>query len=463
MKNSLRNAFKTIKHSLKETGIKKLILILVFILLCSCTFTAYQFFEREYISHITLTLNYANGRNGLMPSGARFNILEIKSNEVIKGALSRLGDSSLSVEAVKSRIRINAKMPSTAIDTVESAVAGSKDYSYCPSEFMIYYSQENKFAKNRTDEFLKALAESYKDYFYKNHALRNVVLEFSIDEDFDKYDYNEQYQVISDKIASMLSYLNQRQLENDSFNAKSTGYSFGNLISLLGNVNSVDLEKLNAYIVQNGISKDNKLLVNKQQYSIDRKMLQYNMLYQGSQISKDAMEEYDEHLASVAFIPTVDDQNEFYMARTKTGIDDLATQSYNSGLSAVEKKKVIDKHKYMIVQFGKVKNASRKQSESVEKMISSICRDLNKISKLAVMTDNEYIKEKYNNYITFYHTKTHNYKAYIITFFKILFVLILLALILVVLLEKLKKNVAYRRLVNSVENASHHFIKKAER
>lgn len=463
MKNSLLSAIKTIKLSLKETGIKKLILLLVFIFLCSCTYTAYQFFEREYISHITLTLNYANGRNGLTPSGARFNILDIKSDEVIKGALKRFGDSPLTVESVKSRIRISAKMPASTIDTVEAAVVGSKDYSYCPSEFMIYYSQKNKLAKNRTDEFLKALADSYKEYFYENHASSNVILEFDIDDNFEHYDYAEQYQVIYDKIASMLSYLNQRQIENDNFCSKATGYSFGNLISLLGNINSVDLEKLNAYIIQNGISKDNKLLVNKQQYSIDRKKLQFNILYQGSQISKDAMEEYDEHLASVAFIPTVDKQNEFYMARTKTGIDDLATQSYNSGLNAVEKKKVIDRHEYMIEKFGKVDKPTEEQAVNVEKMIVSICKNIKKIAKLAVMTDNEYIKEKYNNYITFYYTKTHNYKAYPITFIKIMFILIILALVLIVLFKKLEKNVAYRRVMNNVEYASKHFIKKAEK
>lgn len=458
MKKLFDRVLEKLKTIYKEFGTRKLVLLLVFIFLISCIYTYFQYVEREYISHITLTLNYANGKNGLTPTGARFNISEIKSDEVIKDALKKLNDSSLTVEAVRDRIHINPKTPASTFDNVASAVAGGTKYSYCPSEFMIYYSQKNKFAKNNTNAFLTALVASYKEYFYKNHVSKNVILEFDIADSLERYDYNEQHQVIYDKIASMLSYLNQRQLENDSFRSKTTGYTFGNLISLLGNVDDVDLVKLNANITQNGITKNKKLFFNKQQYSIDKKMLQYNILYQGSQIAKDAMEEYDEHLTSVAFIPTVDKQNEFYMARTKTGIDNLATQSYNDGLSAVEKKKDIDKYQYLIEQFGESGETPEEQSKNVEKEIKSICKNLQEISRMAIMTDNDYIKEKYDNYITFYYNNTH-YKSYLIIFLKTIVILVILMLILIVLLDRLKKRVAYRRLLN----ATKHFIKKDER
>ena len=461
MKKLFGQASKKFKGKLKGIGTAKLILAVVLIFVLSFAYTIYQYMEREYVSHITLTLNYANGKSGLTPSGARFNISDIKSDEVIEGALDILHDDSLSVESVRPRIRINTKMPQSSLDQVKSAVAGSTTYTYCPSEFMIYYSQKDKLAKNTTNEFLRALAESYTDYFGKNYASKNIILEFDMDEALEPYDYSEQYQVVYDKLASMLSYLNQRQLENDNFRSESTGYSFGNLISLLGNVRDVDLAKLNAYIVQNGISKNKILFIHKQQYNIDKKMLQYNTLNQGSQIAKDAMEEYDEHLTGVAFIPTVDKQNEFYMARTKTGLDNLVTQSFNNGVNAVEKKKAIDHHAYMIDQFSEAADSTVEQTDSVENMMQTICNNLEKISTLAVQTDNDYIKEKIDNYITFYYPSV-NYQSYLVLFLKTMVVLTVLLLLLVILFEKLKK-IIDRRLSKVSGNISKLFTMNVER
>ena len=457
MKKLFGSVLKKIRKRSKAIGIKKLICVFILILMISGAYTAYKYIYNEYISHITLTLNYANGKNGLTPTGARFNITDIKSDEVIQGALDRLGDDSLSVDFLKSRIRIDTKMPHSAIDEVKTAIAENSTYAYCPSEFMIYYSQKNKLAKNNVNAFLRALSESYSEFFAEKYASNNKVLEFDINEELDKYDYNEKYNVIYDKLAAMLSYLNQRQIENDSFRSNATGYSFGNLISLLGNVRDVDLAKLNAYIIQNGVSKDKKLFINKQQYNIDKKMLQFNVLNQGSEISKDAMKEYDYHLTGVTFIPTVDRKNEFYMSRTKTGLDNLVTQSFDSGVNAVEKKKVIENLEYMIKQFNQSSETTRPQIETAEQMVNTVCHNLEKISNIAIQTDNEYIDEKFDNYITFYYTKI-NYKIYIIMFMKVFVALSVLALASMLLFKELKKYVDRK-----LSDVSKLLIKKAER
>lgn len=45
-----------------------------------------------------------------------------------------------------------------------------------------------------------------------------------------------------------------------------------------------------------------------------------------------AIQEYDSYITGVAFIPSIDKDNNFYMNRTMTGIDYLTNDAYDAGL-----------------------------------------------------------------------------------------------------------------------------------
>lgn len=380
---------------------KKVAMILAISLVLSVILTTVQGISSSYINSMIVTLNYEGAKEGLNPDGSRFNISEIVSDEVLKKAISVMGDNSLTVEGLKSRITIDSKMPLSAIEKTTAAIASGSNYRYNPSEFDVYYSQKKKLAKNRTIDFIHALSKAYNEYFFNKYSEKNVILEFDISTAFGDYDYYEIQRVLSDKIGSMITYLSKHHGESPAFRSEDTGYTFENLTNMLINLRDQDLEKLRAYIIQNRISNDTGEFIRKQQYLADKKLMQYESSIQASEISKSALEIYDPFITGIAFIPSVDKQSEYYMSRTKTGLDNLAMRSYNAGIDANIFKKAIDEKNYLVEKYTTDYAVDGDAAATADKMIEALCTNLEKISSVALMTDSEYLENKTKNYITF--------------------------------------------------------------
>ncbi|GEM_PF-190546 len=390
-----------IKQKLSKISRKQITVICLFSLLFSIIATSYSALSNSHINSMTVTLNYEGAKKGLTPDGKRFNIAEIKSDEVLKRAIEILGDDKLTVSEVKSRIHIDSKMPRSAIDQTTEAIASGSTYSYSPSEFDIYYSQKNKFIKNQTVDFLNALSEAYNEYFLNAYSDKSTILEFDESDDFSQYDYEEIHQVLADKVNSMITHLGSHQEESNTFRSQNTGYSFENLMNMLINLRDINLTKLEAYIIQNRISKDRTGFVRKQQYRVEKASMQFNMSQQASDIANNALDIYNAHITGVAFIPSVDQHDQFYMSRTKTGLDNLVNQSYSEGIKATSFKKNIDQQNDLINKFTYAADTPQEAMAAADGMISEICEYIERISTLSIQTDNDYISYKTNDYITF--------------------------------------------------------------
>jgi hypothetical protein len=169
---------------------------------------------------------------------------------------------------------------------------------------------------------------------------------------------------------------------------------------MLQNLRDQDLHKLNSYIVQNQIANDKVSFVNKQQYLADKQEEQYQVNMQSSNIAKNALLEYDPKITGVAFIPSVDQYNEYYMSRTKTGLDNIVVRSHNLGVTANEFKKNADEHRYIVGKFTE-DIVAEGSNGGADEMIEELCMHLEKLSTVALKTDNEYVSQKTKNYITF--------------------------------------------------------------
>ena len=420
----IRKLFEMLKKRIFRRGKKRAVTILSVILVLAIGLTVYQSVSQTYIDSMIITLNYEGAKKGLNPDGSRFKISEIESDEVLESAINIMGDNSLSVDSMKERITIESKMPLSAIEKTQTSIASGTDYSYNPSEFDVYYSQENKFGKNNTVEFLTALSKAYNEYFMNKYSDKNNILEFDGNYHAGEYEYYEIQEFLEDKINSMITYLSSRHSENPTFRSVQTGYSFENIISMLKNLRDQDLHKLSAYIVQNQIADNKSSFINKQKYLADKQDEKYQMNMRSSLIAKEALLEYDPNITGVAFIPSVDQYNEYYMSRTKTGLDNIVVRSHNLGVTANQFKKSADERRYLVEKFS-AETYSVGTNAGADEMINELCEHLEKISTLALKTDNEYVSDKTKNYITF-NLPENNFSIPIIAFFKNFFMLLFL-------------------------------------
>ena len=89
------------------------------------------------------------------------------------------------------------------------------------------------------------------------------------------------------------------------------------------------------------------------------------------------------------------------MSRTKTGIDDLAKNSYSDGMEAARVAQKIDDYNN---RFSKMLAASDTEAETIakaEEYLQGILNDLKELSDKILQLDGEYLSYKTNDYFTY--------------------------------------------------------------
>lgn len=362
---------------------------------------AYHFFILSNIKSMSVSLNYPGAEQGLNPDGSRFNISEMSNDEIINEAKSGLKMSKLSNDDIKSRLFITTKFSQKAMENVLSDLRSGMQGSYVPTTYYIYYSQKDKFAVNETYEFLQALAESYERYFTRKHAENNKILEYgSKNYDFSDYDYSEIYTILFNRSEEMLNLIKTHREENRGFRSKDN-LNFDTVKDELTSFKDVTLEKFNSYVVQSNISKSRPEFMNKLSYLIDKNEIKYDKKIQSSDIIKEALEKYDPQIAAIAFVPSVDKDNSFYMSRTKTGLDDLAKDSYSEGMEAARVSKRIDEYELRLEKLSGAKDSNEEILKSTDEYLNSILSEFKELSDKIYKLDNEYLKYKTENYFSY--------------------------------------------------------------
>lgn len=350
---------------------------------------------------MAIRLDYPGAEKGLNPDGSRFVISEMTNDEILDAAKAGLKIENTSNDEIRRRLFITTKFSQKEMDVVVSDIRDGMQGSYVPTTFHAYYSQKNKFGKNETYEFLTALAETYRDYFYKNHAENNSVLEFNPEnDDYSSYDYYEIYTILYNKAERMLELMKTHHDENRGFRNEDNS-NFSTLRDELANFKNVKLERFNAYIIQNNISRNRAAYVNKLTYLIDKNTIDFNKKNSSSEITKNALNKYDPQIIAVAFVPSVDNTNSYYMSRTKTGIDDLAKDSYNDGMEAARISKKLDDYNNRFKRYSSAADSTEDMIKNADEYLDGILKDFKELSDKITKFDDEYLEYKTEKYFTY--------------------------------------------------------------
>lgn len=198
----------------------------------------------------------------------------------------------------------------------------------------------------------------------------------------------------------MLNLIKKHQSENRSFRSEDK-LNFGTVKDELTNFRDVKLEKFNAYVVQNSISKNRPEFINKLSYLIDKNTISYNKNMQASEITKNALKKYDPQITAVAFVPSVDSSYSYYMSRTKTGIDDLAKDSYGEGMDAARIAQKLDGYKNKLTKLKGAKNTDEETLAAADGFLAELQNDLKNLSEKIVKLDDSYLEYKTERYYSY--------------------------------------------------------------
>ena len=392
---SLKKIKELILRVLKK---KYILLVAIFVLLSGIAGAAYNIFVLNRQQNMVIEFNYPGAEKGLNPDGSIFEISELKSPAVIEKAKENLNDKSVDTEFLRSRIFITSKVADNSVDKIIADVQEEKNTIYMPTTFHIYYSQKDKFSKNESKLFMESLAKAYSEYFTEKYSEKNDILMFKAsDYDFENTDFIESHRIIKNLVDSMIDFVSAHQAENRAFSSDEKE-NLGMALEKLESFRDTSLEKFYAYVVQNGVSKNNAEFLKSLEYLIDDNDLYYKKKIEGSDIVKEAVDKYDPRIVAVAFVPSIDAKRNYYMSRTKTGIDDLTKMSYNDGMTAAKTLKDIEYYRSLVEKFSAVKSTSQDKKDTAESMLIELTTTLEALSEEILRIDDEYITSKTMNY-----------------------------------------------------------------
>ena len=194
-------------------------------------------------------------------------------------------------------------------------------------------------------------------------------------------------------------YLTARVSENKSYQDATTGNTFLSLSKQIQNVIHYEIPRIQAYILRGGLSADVSSLTAMLQYKLQIEQLDYQeqMAYYNSDNLGIGL--YDESMSAIVMIPTLDENREFYMSRTKVGIDDLALRANELLSSAVDAQKTITTNNSKITALEQPTEAQELQV--AQSMVDVITQQLASIVSATRELDADCYAQRISRYLVF--------------------------------------------------------------
>lgn len=345
---------------------------------------------------MSININSASVAKGQNPDGTAFDIYEIFSDEVLEAASKKL-DGRISVAELKDHLSVaDALTAETNEQLKQSILAGEKENTYFPTVYRITYSTisdhiskegfgqqflaccKGIFVYPSGSQILKAVSESYQEYYEDSYLTYDSM--FEIDwVNIDTMDYYNRAEALRTEAMRILRFLQDKEKENPMAGVSSEKLTYGDLSNGLWQLISGDIENHQAYIVQNSITSSREELLRQFRYMEEIYMEEMERQTERYLILDEAVDLYDSTTTKVVFIPALDQNNSFYMNRTKVGLDYLVESADAAKLAADEAEHNAKNYQYLQDCFAETVAPKKSQIEHTDAIYLSIKDELNEL------------------------------------------------------------------------------------
>ena len=240
-------------------------LIIFFVALLGAI-AVYFYASAQQVYTATTVIRYANDAisEGMTPNGSKLDVSEIYSSTVIKGAIEDLG-LNCSVDEVRSKVKVRAIIPEEEEQKKETALSKGEPYSYFPTDYIISYEAGSDKSMNYAGNMLDAIIKSYYSFYSERYIDQLILPNNAANISSNDYDYIESAEIIQESIKDIDNFLMQKKASYPDFRASATGYTFTDLENIYAYLINNKVPRLYASILQGKFTKDNDLLLKKQQ------------------------------------------------------------------------------------------------------------------------------------------------------------------------------------------------------
>ena len=366
-------------------------LVIVSFLIISLVLCGFQYYRNTYTAGTVLSLDYEEASKGLAPNGTRFNIFEIRSAEVMDRLIGHAGlEGKVTPEELSRCISVKA--------THDKNISGS--VNYISTSFVIRFTNTGIIPDISAEDMLSLLCKTYREYFVEHYGFSHSILSFNIDD----LKFNDEYLMTVDllelKCSQLEKYVQLRNRESKNYRDPGTGMTFSELEQRAKNFHTYDIAKARSYISENGIVNDRPSLNTTLSYKIRMDRLMYNQLIAAYNEDSRGIRLYDTAMSAIVMIPTQDQAMQYYMSRTKTGMDNMALHADAQLTGATERMEKIKYNTYLTDKL-KENGSDPIQKKKADAMIDEMQASLEKLAADIQAADSSYTSAKARNYLSF--------------------------------------------------------------
>ena len=213
-----------------------------------------------------IQFSYNGADEGKAPNGYRFDMTGLSSDEVLEAALEAAGlTGTYTAEQLRENLVVTGMYPEgiaekmtqyvSLMDTEADTEAALTDYHATQYSVVLYNDFDKGIASGKLTELLNAILSAYRSYFAGNYAAgldtTEPIAELSA------YDYAQQLEAIGESVDQQIRYA--QELEKMAPDFMVNGKDFGDIEVRFSSLKG-DIDRLNATVTLNAVSKDRKRL-----------------------------------------------------------------------------------------------------------------------------------------------------------------------------------------------------------
>ena len=381
--SSLRNAFEVFR--------KRRFFVIATFLIISLALCGFHYFKNLHTASTILSLDYEEASKGLTPNQTRFNIFEIQSGEVMERLIDYAGlEGKITPNELSECISVQPTHDKNISDNV----------NYISTSYTVRFTNNGIIDGRTAEDMLSLLCKAYREYFVEHYGFNHSILSFDVND----LKFNDEYLMAVDllelKCSQLENYAKLRNRESKNYQDPDTGITFSALEQRAKNLYTYDLAKLRSYIIGNGIANDRTGLDSMLNYKIRMDSLMYDKMMAAYDEDNKGIQMYDAAMSAVVMIPTQDQTMNYYMSRTKTGMDNMAIHADEQLMGAVERMEQIKYNTYLTEKL-EANVSDPMKTEKADIMIHEMEASLDKLASDIQAVDGAYTNTKARNYIGF--------------------------------------------------------------
>lgn len=346
---------------------------------------SYFYNKSKAITTTIITLNYPGRENGKTPNGALLTTNEIVPLDVLNNVYDKHKDiiKEKDKRDFINSVELVSVVPDYIKKRIEEAEKKGEKYIYTPSEFQIVSKDNKKIVDDIANESVASFIERYRP----NYTIQPIKIEGD-------YDYPTVFELISDKIDTLKTLVNDRDKKH--FISNKSGYSFDKIRQNIESLEKLELQDYYSYYTVHNLSLDMKAREVRYKSDIQVLKLQREGLISQRDTIKKMIDDYRPGeksfiIGNVGELQKKLDQSDEYYGK-------LIDQYLSLNKAIVEKeqriKKLEEENKVALVY------PTEQQKEKMNLKLDVLINRLNSIIEDVNTINDEYIRVTYSNMIS---------------------------------------------------------------